>query len=176
MSILPQGIVWTFEVAVLDIPVPDDLMNEQDVQEWTGYLESQPVDRLLDKFAVSIDQLLNTAAQTTDLVALCDDQQEYFYSKWVSAVAAGVCLRKRLGHPLPFEDQKKFKTDLGMSVSTIIDGLRRLGSEKLPEWETRFVEIQKFETAKDGNLDWLLAEMGQRVAENRRQIPHLLRA
>ena len=176
MSILPQGITWTFEVAALDIPVPDDLMDDKDMQEWTGYLESQPVDRLLEKFAVSVDQLLETAALTTDLAALCEEQQEYFYSKWASAIAAGTCLRKRLGHPVSFEDQRKFKTDLGMNISTVIDGLRRLGSEKLPLWEARLSEVGKFEHDKDGNLDWLLAEMGLRVSESRKHPPQLLRA
>ncbi|MGZ9109385.1 MAG: hypothetical protein ACXW4B_11265 [Micavibrio sp.] len=176
MSILPQGINWTFEVATLDIPVPDDLMNEKDINEWTGYLESQPVDRLLEKFAASLDQLLETAALTTDLLALCDKQQEYFYTKWTSAIAAGVCLRKRLGHPVSFEDQKKYKTELGLSTSTIIDGLRRLGSGKLAEWEARAIAVEEFENAKDGNLEWLLVEMNQRLQGDRRRAPRLLRA
>lgn len=175
MSILPQGINWTFEVATLDIPVPDDLMNEKDINEWTGYLESQPVDRLLEKFAASLDQLLETASLTTDLLALCEEQQDYFYSKWVSAVAAGACLQKRLGHPLSFEDRKKFKTDLSLSASTIVEGLRRLGSEKLDSWITRAAAVEDFEKAKDGNLEWLLVEISQRVDGNRRHAPRLLR-
>lgn len=176
MSILPQDITWTFEVAAIDIPVPDDLMDEKDVREWTGYLESQPVDRLLEKCAVSVDQLLETASLTTDLLALCEEQQDYFYTKWISAIAAGTCLQKRLGHPLSFEDRKKFKTELGLSAATIVDGLRRLESERLDDWVVRAAAVEEFEKAKDGNLEWLLVEISQRVDGNRRRAPRLLRA
>jgi hypothetical protein len=143
MTIDPQGkiknLTYTFEVAAVDLPVPERLLDRQDQQEWASYIECLTPAGQLRKFAQAVDQF-HALLYSTDPSSLPEDTQKELFSKWQAASIIHASIAKRLQFGIDETAEngaRPFTSDLERGMHYVIDFLKGVNSPDVPAWEDR---------------------------------------
>ncbi len=141
MSILPEHMRDCFnkaEMAVLDIAVPDDLMESVVRAEWGSYVRNLSPARMVEKFAEALDAFTAESLKHSDSSSLSCEDKEAVFSKWAAAdIVANSAIRERFFYHLPRGEADKFDSDTDLSIFFVIDFLKGSASDALAEWEQR---------------------------------------
>lgn len=145
MSIYPKGVdterlMYKFDIAALNLPIPDDLTRYSDAREWSAYVGNLSPAQLVRDFGTALDQLHALTPAGRDLRAAPEPEQAKVYSKWMAAS----CLMSELLGKFHFETaetyrnpDKFYKSDIEQTVYTLVDFLKGVNSADVPVWEAR---------------------------------------
>jgi hypothetical protein len=141
MSIYPQGVDphqlrFKWQTAAINVPVPDDLTDKKDQQEWETYLGCLSLSQQLSKFGQALDEFHTLMRQTPDPDTAPKAEGTRLYSKWLAAHMAGTSLFPRLHHAI--EDfERKITSDIGMIAFLAAELHRDIQSPEAKAWEER---------------------------------------
>ena len=163
MSIYPGGVnpdrlMYKFEVAAIDLPIPSDLTDRKDAQEWSSYANALSPAQRLRKFGQALDEfhaLLDTAPGG-DPRALQEDQQITLYSKWLAAGTLNVELLRGID----FDTEETYRghvitSDIGKGLFCIIDLLKSVQSPDVSKWEARNTRHEAVSSDRGGERKFL---------------------
>jgi hypothetical protein len=143
MSIYPseiekkmEGLSWKWELAAFDVPVPSDLIKQEDGGQWSRYLDCLSPAQQLRKFGQALDQLHALLENVTDPQALTEKDQIAIYSKWQAASYANVAIQGRFQFAMD-DSSRKFKSDIERGTFFITDFLKSVSSPDVKLWEDR---------------------------------------
>jgi len=144
MSIYPKNVdasslMYKFDVAALNLPIPDDLTDRQDAREWRSYVSNLSPAQQIKNFAEALDQFHTLAPAGRDLRLAPEAEQAKAYSKWMAAS----CLMAELSGKFHFEtaqtynNPSMFKSDIERTVYQVVDFLKSVNSADVQAWEDR---------------------------------------
>jgi hypothetical protein len=143
MSIFPPSdkpLTRTYNIAALDLPIPESLWDRKDQAEWSCYAKCLPIARAIEKFGAAMDQFLDLLPATKKKVEkLSLDEVLKVHAKWQAAsiINAGV-IGEKVGFALtPEQDEIAYKTDLGRGAFFVTEFLKGVQSPLAQEWEDR---------------------------------------
>jgi|GEM_PF-3444742 len=145
MSIYPKGtkpetLMFKFDVAALNLPVPDDLTDRKDAQEWSGYVRNLSPAQQIKNFAEALDQFHALAPAGRDLRTAPEADQVKAYSKWMAASALMVGLHDKFHFDTAetYQQPSKFyKSDIERTIFNVVDFLKAVNSADVQAWEER---------------------------------------
>lgn len=136
----PRGLIYKFDVAALNLPIPDDLTDRKDAEAWRNYADCLSPAQQIRNFAEALDQLHALAPAGRDLRAAPEAEQAKAYSKWMAAS----CVMAALHDKFHFETEetynnprKFYKSDIERTVYNIVDFLKSVNSPDVQAWEDR---------------------------------------
>lgn len=138
----PKGLVYKWDIAAIDVPVPDDLMSEDHRTEWRTYLECLSPAQLVKKFAASLDQFHDAFFAAGDLDNLNDQETEKLISKWAATQIASAVVYNRLNF-MPSKEEvenngrKFYLSDTERSIFFVAHFLGAVSSPEVPSWAAR---------------------------------------
>ncbi|MDP2206548.1 MAG: hypothetical protein Q8K65_09605 [Alphaproteobacteria bacterium] len=145
MSIYPKNVdtsrlMYKFDIAALNLPIPDDLTDRRDAEAWRNYVDCLSPAQQIRNFAEALDQFHALAPAGRDLRTASEDEQSKAYSKWMAAS----CLTAALHGKFHFETEetyrnpdKFYKSDIEQVVHNIVDFLKAVNSPDVQAWEDR---------------------------------------
>jgi hypothetical protein len=143
MSIYPEGmkadgLMYKFEIAALDVPVPDDLTDRADAQEWHSYCDCLSPAQRLRKFGQALDAFHGLMAKTAEPLTLPEAEQIVLYSKWKAASILNAVLSQNVN----FDTKETYrgdliKSDIDRGLYCVTDLLRSVNSSEAKLWEDR---------------------------------------
>lgn len=164
----PSGLNRKWQIAAIDLPVPDRLIEDEDKNEWASYLECLSPAQQLRKVAQAADQfvaLLDKAP--ADLTLLSEREQILVFSKWMALTYAGNTVGKRLQFSEgEGKKSKEYPTDMDCNFSQIIDFLKSVNSPDVKEWEKRRAGHHKYSNENDTPFSALLNHGFKTFANN----------
>lgn len=173
MSIYPQGVdsgslVFTFQVAALDLPIPDHLTgNDADQRAWSNYASAISPARLISKFAEAVDSVLDLIPQNGAVDQLDQATSEKLYSRWTAAAILHVSVSKRLSFGQDPSVQNAQKSDIDHMMFFVEDLLKAVVSPETQSWSNRRAA---YDITHTNAFDRFLSRMSVED-RNRRQTP-----
>lgn len=156
MTIYPygkkQGLVFKWDIAAYDLPVPNRLIENEDTNEWSQYLDCLSPAQQLRKTAQATDQWLTLLDKAPkDPALLSEREQILLFSNWMGTTVAAVSVAKRLDFSLgEGRRQTEFLTDLDRCYFGIIDLLKAVNSPDVKAWEKRRERVAAHLNDDDG--------------------------
>ncbi len=144
MSIYPEGtdpssLIYTWEIAALDIPVPADLESRDDQKEWLNYLDCLSPAQKLRKFGQALDGLHATHDVSPAPDLRSDEQKKALHSAWYAVSIAGHALHKNFDFQTEERTLKGgHRSNVLNQLDCILDFLRSVNSSDTKTWEARF--------------------------------------
>lgn len=151
MSIYPEGVnpkdlLYTWEIAALDVPVPSDLTRREDASEWRNYLDCLKPSQQLRKFGQALDQFHASFDKSQDPLSLPEEKQVEIYSKWHAAAIANAALSKSFQFMTEeMFSGRTFRSDIGKGIYCITDFLSSVNSPETGTWEERLERHQNLD-------------------------------
>ncbi len=142
MTIYPYGrhnLSRKWDIAAIDLPVPNRLIEDEDKNEWASYLDCLSPAQQLRKVAQATDQFLELLDKAPkDLTLLSEREQVLVFSKWMAMTYAANTLGKRLQFcEGEGKKSKEYPTDMDCNFSQLIDFLKSVNSPDVKAWEKR---------------------------------------
>ena len=154
-----KGLIYKWQIAALDIPVPADLTDRNDKYEWANYLECLSVSQQLRKLGQALDEFHNLFEKTADPFALPKEEQITLYSKWEAASIASCSVANRLETALPSQQTEAFKSDIDRHLFLVTDFLKGVNSQDTKIWEDRHARHNNLD--RDNFLSFLRHALGE---------------
>lgn len=164
----PQGLNRKWQIAAIDLPVPNRLIEDEDKNEWISYLDCLSPAQQLRKTAQATDQFIALLDKAPpDLTLLSEREQILVFSKWL----AMTCAANTLGKRLQFAEgegkkSKEYPTDMDCNFSWIIDFLKSVNSPDVKAWEKRREGHHKYSNEGDTPFSKLLDHGYKTFASN----------
>lgn len=137
-GVSPQNLMYKFDYAALNLPVPDDLTDEKDATEWRCYLDNISPAQQVRALAQALDQFHRVFDNQQTPVAP-REMQAYVYSKWYAASIANAALAPKF-HWVTAEmndNPRMFHSDIERGVYCLTEFLKSVNSADTIAWETR---------------------------------------
>ena len=134
----PSGLIYKFDIAAIDLPIPADLTDRKDQQEWSSYCDCLSPGQRIRKFGQALDEFHALLDKAPDPMKLTEEEQAVVYSKWMAASILNVSLGS-----LQFETEKTYrdprfiKSDIDKGLFCLNDFLKSVNSPDLQKWEDR---------------------------------------
>jgi len=125
------------DAAALDIDVPDVLLSQKDIEQWSAYLDCLAPARMLEKFACALDDFHSLVPENDEFTSLSTADKITAYSKWEAAsTAAGIVLSKMR---LNFDSNtmSMINSDVSEALMCVIDLLEGVKSPESSIWSSR---------------------------------------
>lgn len=171
----PAGISRHWQIAAIDLPIPNRLVEDEDKHEWINYLDCLSPAQQMRKAAQAADQFLALLEKSpADLALLSEREQILVYSKWTAMSYASNMLAKRL---LFAEGEgkksKEYPTDMDRNISQLIDFMNAVNSPDVKDWEKRREKLLVYCNEENTPFTKLLGHASRTFAstENRKKAP-----
>jgi hypothetical protein len=164
----PPGLNRKWQIAAIDLPVPDRLIEDEDKNEWSSYLDCLSPAQQLRKTAQATDQFIGLLDKApADLNLLSEREKILVFSKWVAMTYAANTLGKRLQFAEgEGKKSKEYPTDMDCNFSQIIDFLTSVNSPDVKAWEKRREGHHKYSNEGDTPFSALLNDGYRTFANN----------
>ena len=134
-----EDICQAWQIAAIDLPVPEKLDDQKDGEEWSYYLELLPPASVLRKFAQALDQYNNAVMDKCAKKGRADEpENEMLDQKWEVAFYTARAAYTRFHFSV--EDvwnRKEFKDKVDVALYFTIEFLKGANSSDLSLWEKR---------------------------------------
>ncbi|WP_435639979.1 hypothetical protein [Micavibrio aeruginosavorus] len=159
MSIFPPSATHlnrTYNIAALDLPIPNCLSDRNDEAEWLSYAKCLPIARAIEKFGQALDQFLDLLPDSGKKASkLTLDEKLTVYAKWnaASIINANVIGEKVSFALNPQQDDIAYKSDLGRGAFFVVEFLKSVQSPLATEWENRRLRLHAEYCDRDDKYD-----------------------
>lgn len=148
MSILPKSddLHWKYNIAALDIDIPDSLITEKDKEEWGIYAQNISPAKLVLKFNEAAEQFLKVTPKQGDLTQLPQAEKELILSKWEALTILGNCANERFRYCLMPDVQDSFNSCLEEHMTLCVEFLSAVNSplaEPLEQKKKEYCKLGK---------------------------------
>ena len=134
----PDALWYKWQIAALEVPVPDRLIENEDIEEWRQYLDCLSPAQQVRKLGQALDEFLDMFEKNPEPLKLPEKDQIFLYSKWASATETAVVVANRLMFSAgEGEDERRFTSDIGRYLFMLTDFLEGVNSHDLPAWRRR---------------------------------------
>lgn len=163
MTIYPygkkKGLVFKWDIAAYDLPVPNRMIEDEDTKEWASYLDCLSPAQQLRKTAQATDQWLTLLDKAPkDPALLSEREQILLFSNWMGTTIAAVSVAKRLDFSVgEGRRQTEFPTDLDRYYFGIIDFLKGVNSPDVKAWEQRRERVAAHLNPDDGMMSKVIS-------------------
>lgn len=154
----PEGLIYKWDIAALNLPVPDDLTGQEDANEWHYYVQNLRPAQQVRVFGQALDQFHALLGDTKDLLKRPENEQAALYSKWRAASSAGHATSQSFHFETEetYRDNRKlFRSDIDRQIYNIVDFLKSVNSPDAAAWEKRGERHKDLWEMRDELLDLL---------------------
>lgn len=156
------------ELVKADLPLPTDMMERDNMDQWRTYIHHSSLARAFAKFAESTDRYqkaMDDHKDTSDFTALPLPEQERLYSYWATTAAAAYVMMDKLCHISTSSPKKEALTDIAIGLYYVAELMTAVNAPDSARWNDR-LQWERNPSMQDRNHLRLISAMMQRAHNN----------
>lgn len=155
MSIFPAGkkpddLVFAFQVAALNLDIPNDLTAREDAEQWAWYVRNLGRGQQVRDFGRALDQLQEQVESSPDISREGPLAQAKIYAKWTAASILSAALHGAFHRYTEetFGNPQMFKSGVEEMAHHLVEFLESVNSADLPAWKKRQDFLRRIDKAQ----------------------------